>query len=315
MFACLTEGFVHLNTAQKRCKINLHSTTRTSWSRRGLLTTIPLLIPSVSLAIDVSSLRIEGGASSTTPTNTDLANQLRSGSYGLSDGSASTRVNAIKEGIQASNAPAPTAPAPVVAPQEDLSIAQFAMKTSSTPPTVKPNILKTQSALTDFLVSPSGGSPLQVSFSYPTDWLQLDRATGGLQYVDQRNGDKLYVLRANLPADTTLATVNKSWFADVLFDSKGGIAKSGQNVESPKVLSSEMLSSVSLQTPRRRLLLKYSTVTLNGYEVERRGLLDCYEVGGMAYLLLVGQNAVLYKKEGPERATAENIVNSFRIES
>ena len=76
-----------------------------------------------------------------------------------------------------------------------------------------------------------------------------------------------------------------------------------------------MLSSVSLQTPRRRLLLKYSTVTLNGYEVERRGLLDCYEVGGMAYLLLVGQNAVLYKKEGPERATAENIVNSFRIES
>ncbi|GMH92233.1 hypothetical protein TL16_g12286 [Triparma laevis f. inornata] len=187
-----------------------------------------MLIPSVSLAIDVSSLRIEGGASSTTPTNTDLANQLRSGSYGLSDGSASTRVNAIKEGIQASNAPAPTAPAPVVAPQEDLSIAQFAMKTSSTPPTVKPNILKTQSALTDFLVSPSGGSPLQVSFSYPTDWLQLDRATGGLQYVDQRNGDKLYVLRANLPADTTLATVNKSWFADVLFDSKGGIAKSGQ---------------------------------------------------------------------------------------
>ena len=76
-----------------------------------------------------------------------------------------------------------------------------------------------------------------------------------------------------------------------------------------------MSSSVALQTPRKRVVLKYSTVTSNGLEVERRGLLDCYEIQGMAYMLLVGQNAVLYKKEGAERATAENIVNSFRVES
>ncbi|GMI03688.1 hypothetical protein TrVE_jg3576 [Triparma verrucosa] len=275
---------------------------------------LPLLIPGVASAIDVSGLRLEGGGA--TPTNSDIAEQLRSGGYGLSDGSASTRVNAIKEGIRSSNAPPPqtTAPAPFAPPKEDLSVAQFAQKASSSPPNTQPNILKTQSALTDFLLAPSG-PPVQVSLSYPTDWLQLDRATGGLQYVDQRNGDKLYVLRANLPPDTTLATVDKKWFTDVLFDPRGGIAKSGQNVESPKVLSAEMSSSVALQTPRKRVVLKYSTVTSNGLEVERRGLLDCYEIQGMAYMLLVGQNAVLYKKEGAERATAENIVNSFRVES
>ena len=43
-----------------------------------------------------------------------------------------------------------------------------------------------------------GSNPKQsipVEFKYPSDWLQLGRALGSLQFVDQRNGDKLYVLR------------------------------------------------------------------------------------------------------------------------
>ena len=38
-----------------------------------------------------------------------------------------------------------------------------------------------------------------ITFDFPSDWLQLDKLGGGIQYVDQRNGDKLYVLRAPLP--------------------------------------------------------------------------------------------------------------------
>jgi hypothetical protein len=39
-----------------------------------------------------------------------------------------------------------------------------------------------------------------VEFEFPTDWLQLDRSLGGIQYMDQRNGDKLYGFRVSLPS-------------------------------------------------------------------------------------------------------------------
>jgi hypothetical protein len=158
------------------------------------------------------------------------------------------------------------------------------------------------------------------SFEFPSDWLQLDKVLGGIQYVDQRNGDKVYVLRTSLPAGTTLATVPKTFFGDSIFDQQGSIAKGGTVVEDYKVGASSVTSQVvncpqgACSVPRRRLGMKYTTVTGNGLRVERRALLDCYEVDSDVYMLMTSSNAVKFEKKGKERETVEAIVDSFRIE-
>lgn len=72
-----------------------------------------------------------------------------------------------------------------------------------------------------YVVAPSSSSSslptkyqnqIPIAFDFPTDWLQLDKLGGGIQYVDQRNGDKLYVLHAVLPEGNDLKSVNKQWF-------------------------------------------------------------------------------------------------------
>lgn len=71
-----------------------------------------------------------------------------------------------------------------------------------------------------YVVAPSSGynksqsQQIPIAFDFPTDWLQLDKLGGGIQYVDQRNGDKLYVLHAVLPGGTDLKTVSKQWFGE-----------------------------------------------------------------------------------------------------
>jgi len=178
------------------------------------------------------------------------------------------------------------------------------------------------------------GKDIFCSFDFPADWLQLDRFLGGLQYVDQRNGDKLYVLKVKMPEGVeNLKEVPKVYFGNAIFDPKGELVRNGNDIEEYKVLSSQMLSSdndgddaggassssssssSSKEIPRRRLKVKYTTLTGNNYAVERKGIVDAYEFGGMVYMLLTGSNAVLFDKKGRERETAEYIADSFRVQA
>lgn len=167
------------------------------------------------------------------------------------------------------------------------------------------------------------GKDVFCSFDFPADWLQLDRILGGIQYVDQRNGDKLYVLKVKMPEGVSdLKDVPKAYFGNAIFDPKGELVRTGNTVEEFKVLSSQMLSGTAEEgsasskdeVARRRLKVRYTTLTGNNFSVERKGLVDAYEVGGMVYMLLTGSNAVLFDKKGRERDTVEYIADSFRVQ-
>ena len=174
-----------------------------------------------------------------------------------------------------------------------------------------------------YVTAPNGypKSQIPVAFDFPTDWLQLDKLGGGVQYVDQRNGDKLYILHATLPEGSDLKTVNKQWFADVILSPHGDIARSGVVAEGGRVSLSNMIVDCTAEgapkscMERRRLILKYDTVTGSGVQtVERRGLVDAYQVGGDAYMMLTTSNAVKFdNKESKERKTVEDIASSFKV--
>ena len=139
----------------------------------------------------------------------------------------------------------------------------------------------------------------------------MDKLGGGIQYVDQRNGDKLYVLHATLPAKSDLKTVSKQWFADVILSPEGDVSRSGVVAEGGRVSSSKMIvdctddDAPNQCMARRRLILKYDTVTGSGVQtVERRGLVDAYEVAGDVYMMLTTSNAVKFDSKGSkERET------------
>jgi hypothetical protein len=165
---------------------------------------------------------------------------------------------------------------------------------------------------------------IPISFDFPTDWLQLDKLGGGIQYVDQRNGDKLYVLHAILPEGTDMKNVNKQWFADVILSPEGDVARSGVVAEGGRISRSQMIVDCNPVEgevpsppcmPRRRLILKYDTVTGSGVQtVERRGLIDAYQVDKDVYMMLTTSNAVKFEQKGSkERETVDTIVNSFKI--
>jgi len=166
--------------------------------------------------------------------------------------------------------------------------------------------------------SRTSGKDVFASVDFPADWLQLDRILGGVQYVDQRNGDKLYVLKVKMPDGVEqLKDVPKAYIGDAIFSPKGELVRTGNNVEEHKVLSSQMLNTPeegSNDPSRRRLKVRYTTVTGNGFSVERKGLVDAYEVGGMIYMIMTGSNAVLFDKKGKERELVEYIADSFRIQ-
>ena len=82
---------------------------------------------------------------------------------------------------------------------------------------------------------------IPIAFDFPTDWLQLDKLGGGIQYVDQRNGDKLYVLHATLPEGVDLKSVNKQWFADVILSPEGDVARSGVVAEGGRISRSQRI--------------------------------------------------------------------------
>ncbi|CAB9501106.1 expressed unknown protein [Seminavis robusta] len=288
-------------------------------SRRSFLSTLAIGMLTVSpsaanAGIDVSGLRTDGGGS-----NPILKEQLKA--Y---DGSAAARVNQIKEIAPVSR--------PTASPVATASVVEDAVGPAATwlyraAPGFNPRLsragpLGNLYRYSDEVVAPSAikARTVGVSFEFPADWLQLDKFLGGISYVDQRNGDKLYVLRTKLPEGEKLATIPKAFLGTSVFDPKGVIVKSqGVEIDEYKVASATLLANEEdcKCATHRRFKLKFATVTGNGLRVERRGLLDAYEVSpeGDVYMLMTSSNAVKFEKpDSLERQTVEDIVNSFRVD-
>jgi len=267
-----------------------------------------ILPQTASAGIDLSGL----ASSPETSGTGSLADQLKA-----FDGSGATRVQEVKK----AQAVSPTTPIVSSVPNVPVGVASSVTRTSTSPPSLRKAQLGTMSRFEDQLKAPTGSKfkTLSISFEFPSDWLQLDRVLGGVEFVDQRNGDKLYVLRAELPTDTNLESVDKKWFGESIFDPRGSIARAN-NIDEYRVVNSSLSSSIGscpegvCTYPRRRLGIKYATVTGNGYRVERRALVDAYEVDSVAYMLMATQNAVKFEAKGRERDTVEAMANSFRLE-
>ncbi len=291
-------------------------------SRRNFVSAAFLLVSTTTAqsayaGIDVSGLRTDGGDG-----NPTLKDQLKA--Y---DGSAASRANQLKD-ITSSTASSQQASSsvasnrPSLAVEEEGTIASWAYRAA---PGLTPRLTRTGPLLNlfrydDQVVAPSNQQQrsLSVTFEFPSDWLQLDKFLGGITYVDQRNGDRLYVLRTKLTDGDRLATINKKFIGSSIFDPQGVIVKSqGVEVDEYKVTSSKVLTECpnDMCATRRRFQIKYYTVTGNGLRVERRALVDAYEVTptGDVYMMMTSTNAVKFDAGGVERDTAEAIVNSFRI--
>jgi len=297
----------------------------TTISRRSILSTAAAFAAAVAAfaplqnahaGIDVSGIRSDGGG------NPALVQQLRA-----IDGSASSRVNQLKE-IAPVNTGRPTG-SPVVntnaVVEEQGSMATWLYRASPgfNPRLSRAGALGTLYKYEDQVVAPSKARrALSISFEFPSDWLQLDKFLGGISYVDQRNGDRLWLLRTKLPEGERLASVPKSFLGTSIFDPKGTLVKSGGiDIDDYKVASATLLNDGTCDNglcgaTHRRFKVKYSTVTGNGLRVERRGLVDAYEVSpeGDVYMLMTSSNAVKFdNKDSLQRQTVEAIVDSFQI--
>lgn len=289
----------------------LETAIATTWTTGLFIGSTPALA-----GIDVSGLR----SADSSNYNSAISDQLRA-----FDGSGTTRI----QEIQKTQTKQPSLADRIVASStsttsdaknnENGELSTAATYAYRSAPGFSPRISKAglygeRFRYVDQLVSPNGKGYLDISFEFPSDWLQLDKILGGIQYVDQRNGDKLYVLRANLPSDISIATAPKKFFGDAIFDPQGTLVRSGITVEGYKIKSSSILSDGTLSAPHRRLLIKYATVTGNGLSTERRALVDAYQIDSVAYMLMTSSNAVKFDAMGRERDTVEAIVDSFRIE-
>ena len=280
----------------------------------------PLL--NANAAIDVTGLRQADSRSD----NSIIMNQIRS--Y---DGSEMTRVQEIKKlkaesttaasnsstGQKESLVARTTSNDPIADVGDEVGIATYAYRYSTAfqPRMTKVGNYGEKLRYDDQLVtSTTGKGYISVSFEFPSDWLQLDKILGGIQYVDQRNGDKLYILKAKLPSDRNLVSVPKQFFGDAIFHPRGTILRSGITVDEYKVKTSTILSDGAVAIPHRRLLIKYATVTPNGLRTERRAIVDAYEVDEVAYMMVTSSNAVKFDANGRERETVEAIADSFRLE-
>lgn len=218
---------------------------------------------------------------------------------------------------------------------EEVPIANFALRRAGALPPSITNLAPSklglfvrfgESLLYSDDASRTPGKDIYASFDYPSDWLQLDRILGGVQFVDQRNGDKVYILKVKLPKGIDrLSDVPKTYIGDAVFNPRGDLVRTGNVVEDYKVLSSKIVVNErgenegsdgldqNMIVPRRRFNVRYTTVTGNNFSVERKGLIDAYEVGGMIYMLMTGSNSVLFEKKGREYETINYIADSFRV--
>lgn len=308
--ACAFQSLVVIPSASRRPSSCLFM----SAGRRSFLALVPAavlsLAPQPSLAgIDVSGLQVDGRGGSST-----IANQLKG--Y---DGSGSARVKELKSIQEPTVARAPSAVSTPSNTNDDVvGVATWAYRSSGFGPRIS-RISPLFSSYEDTVDAPkqSKRRALPVSFNFPSDWLALDKISGGIQYVDQRNGDKLYVLRVKLPEGEDLATIPKAWFGKAIFDPQGSIVKSGTTIDDFRVSASTIVAQCpnNLCATRRRLTIKYATVTGNGLRVERRALVDAIQVENDVYMLMTSSNAVKFDAKGRERDTVDKIVESFFVEA
>jgi hypothetical protein len=274
--------------------------------------------PIASAGIDVSGLPVEGVKG-----NPSLASQLKA--Y---DGSGSARVREIKSMTNSDTAITTSTgatiskgPPTVLDDQSPIATWAYRQNPGAGATLSRVGALGNLYRYRDNLAAPANSKlrSIGVQFEFPADWLPLDRQNGGIQYVDQRNGDKLYVFRATLPENRTdLITLPKSWIGDAIFSPNGSFAQSGQMVEDYSVSRAQVLSEDcprGMCAPHRRFQLKFSTVTGNGLRVERRGLVDVYQVENTLYMIMASSNAIKFdQKDSRERETVEGIVSSFQID-
>ena len=268
--------------------------------------------------IDVSGLPVEGGGTAGRTAKSTGNDAIRS-QLKAYDGSGSSRVEEIKAAaemnVKTQSEDKKASPSTAQQTQttassssvSDSAIATYALRYGGFSTLTKKG-LGERYRLDDYVVG-AGDKKVLVSFEFPSDWLELDRLLGGIQYVDQRNGDKVYLLRATLPPDSSVNTVPKSFFANAIFDPQGSISKGGNTIDEYKAGQSVVLSDT-----RRRLTMKYATVTGNGYRVERRALVDIQQIGDEVFMLMTSSNAVKFEAKGIERDTVEAIVDSFRCD-
>uniref|UniRef100_A0A7S1G1Y2 Uncharacterized protein n=1 Tax=Corethron hystrix TaxID=216773 RepID=A0A7S1G1Y2_9STRA len=280
--------------------------TRTIFSLPFIAAILP---EDASAGIDLSGIS-SGSASSSQ--NGILLEQLKAGGY---DGSAGSRVQQIEQiKKEPSTSPVKTLQ-PKIEDEGNAAVNVFVDDVRMT--NIGLGKLKTKFE-GSIVFSGSKTRYLRTTFEFPSDWLQLEKAFGGIQFVDQRNGDKLYVLQARLPDDKTLADVPKAFFGEAIFgDQKGAIPRSGNVIDEFKVTYAKVTSDCpeGMCSTRRRALIKYSTVTGNGYRVERRALVDAFEVGTTALMMVTSSNANKFEAKGAERETVDAIVDSFRVEA
>jgi len=168
----------------------------------------------------------------------------------------------------------------------------------------------------DQLVGPRGSklASVRVSFEFPSQWTALGKSAGAVEYVDGSTGLKTYVLTCALPDGATLASVPKAWFGDAIFSPEGSIARSGTAIDEFKVSSSKLSEAAegAAGPDRRRLALKYAVVTpANQRVVERRAVVDAYEVQGTVYMLVASATGT--KWEGGEKERCVRTADSFLV--
>jgi hypothetical protein len=113
------------------------------------------------------------------------------------------------------------------------------------------------------------GSQVVIAFDFPSDWLQLNKLGGGIQYANanQRNGDKLYVLHLTLPDRDDLKSMAGHVFADAVLSPMGDVAQRGVVMEGGRISRSQMIVDCNSSseegmpqgppcTPRCQLVLK-----------------------------------------------------------
>lgn len=243
-------------------------------------------------------------------------------SHMLDDGNMDRRSFFSSSALIASSALLTGAP-PRAFAEDNQAAAVYAYRSGGLPSLRPIGLAKLTTRYEGYVEAPKGNakSQIPISFEFPSDWLQLDKLGGGIQYVDQRNGDKLYVLKATLPADTDLKTVSKSWFADVILSPEGDVARSGVVAEGGRISRSQMTVDCTAEDAprpcigRRRMILKYDTVTGSGVQtVERRGLIDAYQIDNDVYMMVTSSNAIKFEQKGSrERETVENICETFKV--
>jgi len=236
-----------------------------------------------------------------------------------------TRQSFLAQALVASSLPALSANTPafaaeIAAPPAGAAI--YAYRSGGLPSLRPLGITKLLTRYEGYVEAPKSypKGQIPISFEFPSDWLQLDKLGGGIQYVDQRNGDKLYVLHATLPEGADLK-VTKQWFADVILSPEGDVARSGVVAEGGRISRAQMIVDCTAEdapspcAARRRLTMKYDTVTGSGVQtVERRGLIEAYQVENDVYMMVTTSNAVKFEQKGSkERETVDNIVSSFKV--